>query len=57
MYGIDWKTNMKYDFNFFYEIFDLEYTDANKICLGEALNFTKQNLVRDRITTHGQISK
>ena len=46
-YGINWKTNMEYDFmlwwmvNFFYEIFDLEYTDANKswnkICIEAVL--------------------
>ena len=33
-YGINWKTNMEYDgwLIFFCEIFDLEYTDANKSC-------------------------
>ena len=46
---------MEYDFmlvNFFYKIFDLEYTNANKscnkICIEAVLR--KQNLVRDRNT-------
>ena len=46
---------MEYDFmlvNFFYKIFDLEYTKANKscnkICIEAVLR--KQNLVRDRNT-------
>ena len=49
-----WNMILCYDgwLIFFYEIFDLEYTDANKscnkICIEAVLR--KQNLVRDRNT-------